>query len=170
MRRSVYICDIYAFHEVMPKKIQIIPAPKKLSLKLLKNARVTTCIIETLMLGILHWMYFYVFYFFWFFAYLRFNDIGKVDHLHFCNFFSYHDFFLICTFYYFITLFQTSIFVQKLHFKSEKKLLTQLAFRNVKKWRILDFSKFLNFSIFLNSSKFLKFSKFLNFLNFSKFL
>ena len=98
MRRSVYICDIYAFHEVMPKKIQIIPAPKKLSLKLLKNARVTTCIIETLMLGILHWMYFDVFFNFWFFAYLRFNDIGKVDHLHFCNFFSYHDFSLFALF------------------------------------------------------------------------
>ena len=71
---------------------------------------------------------FYVFWFFWFFAYLRFNDIGKVDHLHFCNFFSYHDFSLFALFYYFITLFQTSIFVQKLHFLKWKKNVNPISF------------------------------------------
>ena len=97
-RRSVYICDIYAFHEVMPKKYKLFqPQRKKVSKYLLKkNARVTLYYWK--MMGILHWMYFLM-YFSLCFAYLRFNDIGKVDHLHFCNFFSYHIFSLFALFF-----------------------------------------------------------------------
>ena len=94
---------LYLWHLCIPwsyaQKIQIIPAPKKkksLSIYWKKNARVTLYYWK--MMGILHWMYFLM-YFSLCFAYLRFNDIGKVDHLHFCNFFSYHIFSLFALFF-----------------------------------------------------------------------